>query len=278
MIDITQTPDSNEYSVEIKPDMADDILVVGPRHQMDDFRCRPANRLGFRTSGVLGANYRHQDPHKTLLTPSLSVLGINRGNKSASSLAEGHPVRVYRVTGFLGKSTENHFGDSRVTTRYSFDHVYEEKINRLLSSMQSSHQKKMFDLAGVALDSQAAFELASQGPIRPSQTTMPLIYSIKLVELRKPFFTVEIHCINETEDYLGLLVHEIALDLKSVAHCTKIRCIRYGHFTLEDSVLRHNWNLQSLLNSMSFCNKLTSTTTAGQRPDHAQLVKVGDRA
>lgn len=52
MIDITKDPDTEEYSVVIKPDLADDILVVGPRHQMDDFRCRPANKLGFRTSGV----------------------------------------------------------------------------------------------------------------------------------------------------------------------------------------------------------------------------------
>lgn len=183
-------------------------------------------------------------------------MGINGGNKSASALAEGHPVRVYRVTGFFGKATENHFADSRVTVRHSFDHIYEEKINRLLSSMESSHQKKMFELAGVALDSQAAFELASQGPLRPAETTMPLVYSIKLVELRKPFFTIEIHCINESEDYLGLLVHEIAVDMKSVAHCTAIRCIRYGHFTVEDSVLRQNWNLQTLLNSMSLCNRI----------------------
>lgn len=187
-------------------------------------------------------------------------------------------MRVYRVTGFFGKATENNFGDSRVTARYSFDHVYEEKINRLLSSMQSSHQKKMFDMAGVAIDSQAAFELAAQGPIRPTETTMPLIYSIKLVELRKPFFTLEIHCINESEEYLGLLVHEIALDMKSVAHCTAIRCIRYGHFTLEDSVLRHQWNLQSLINSMSLCGGIIQDhPSTSIRQEHAQLTRVDDR-
>lgn len=203
-----------------------------------------------------------------------SVLGINRGTKSAAALAEGHPVRVYRVTGFLGKSTENHFSDSRVTARYSFDHIYEEKLNRLLSSMQSSNQKKMFDLSGVAIDSQAAYELAAQGPIRPAETTVPLIYSIKLVELRKPFFTLEIHCVNESEEYMGMLVHEIALDMKSVAHCTGIRCIRYGHFSLGDSVLRHQWNLQSLINSMSQCNEIVKANPSCLAQDHVQLTKV----
>lgn len=143
--------------------------------------------------------------------------------------------------------------------------------------MQSSHQKKMFDLCGVAMDSQAAFELASQGPIRPAETTMPLIYSIKLVELRKPFFTLEIHCINETEDYLGLLIHEIAVDMKSVAHCTAIRCIRYGHFTLDDSVLRHQWNLQALVNSMSQCNQILEANPSSTRQDKAQLNRLQHR-
>lgn len=54
MIDIARSPDSDSYSVEIVPDLSDDVLVVGARHQMDDFRCRAANRLGYRTSGVLG--------------------------------------------------------------------------------------------------------------------------------------------------------------------------------------------------------------------------------
>lgn len=54
MIDISRDPVTNEYAVAVKPDLADDILVVGPRHQMEDFKCRAANRLGFRTSGVLG--------------------------------------------------------------------------------------------------------------------------------------------------------------------------------------------------------------------------------
>lgn len=165
-----------------------------------------------------------------------------------------------------------------MTARYSFDHVYEEKINRILSSMQSSHQKKIFDLAGVSIDSQAAFELASQGPIRPTETKMPLIYSIKLAELRKPFFTLEIHCINETEEYLGQLVHEIALDMKSVAHCTGIRCIRYGHFTLENSVLRHQWNLQSLISSMSLCNQIIEANPSSTtRQESVHLRAVEDR-
>lgn len=54
MIDIARDPDTRDYSVEVKPDLADDVLVVGPRHTMEDFKCRGANRLGPRSSGVFG--------------------------------------------------------------------------------------------------------------------------------------------------------------------------------------------------------------------------------
>lgn len=52
MIDIARDEKTGSYSVEVKPDLADDVLVVGPRHQMEDFKWRAANRLGYRTSGV----------------------------------------------------------------------------------------------------------------------------------------------------------------------------------------------------------------------------------
>lgn len=64
------------------------------------------------------------------------------------------------------------------------------------------------------------------------------------------------HAMNETEAYLGVLIHEIALNLKTVGHCTQIRCIRQSHFTLEDSLVRRHWNLQSILGSISITNQL----------------------
>jgi mitochondrial mRNA pseudouridine synthase TRUB2 len=62
--------------------------------------------------------------------------------------------------------------------------------------------------------------------------------------------------VNESEAYLGILIHEIGLQLRTVAHCTQIRCIRQSHFTLEDTLLRRHWNVGSIVANMQRCHSL----------------------
>jgi mitochondrial mRNA pseudouridine synthase TRUB2 len=119
-----------------------------------------------------------------------TVIGINRGKKTAFKLRDNRPIRVYHVTGRFGSSTETHFNDSAVTVRATFDHVHHVKIASLLASMQASHQKKMFELSGVSVQSQTAYELAVQGPLRPTVTNVPLLYSLKCIDFRRPYFTI----------------------------------------------------------------------------------------
>lgn len=185
-----------------------------------------------------------------------SVLGLNKGVKYCNRIRENRPIKVYHITGKLGKSTETHFNDSPVTVRSTYNHVHPEKVNSLLASMQASHQKKMFEMCSVDLQSQAAYELAVKGLIRPAVSNIPLIYGLKCIDFQKPFFTIEVHAANESEAYLGILIHEIGLQLKTVAHCTQIRCIRNSYFTLEDCLVRRCWNLQSILSSLSKCNTI----------------------
>lgn len=97
---------------------------------------------------------------------------------------------MYHVTGRFGSSTETHFNDSAVTVRASFDHINLAKINAFLASLQASHQKKMFELCGVDVQSQTAYELAVQGPLRPSVSSIPLVYSLRCIDLRRPYFTI----------------------------------------------------------------------------------------
>lgn len=87
-------------------------------------------------------------------------------------------------------ATETHFAESRVTARATINHIGSEKIGRLLASIQASHQRKMFELSGIDIQSQAAYELACKGTIRPADNRQPMIYGIRLAEFRKPFFTI----------------------------------------------------------------------------------------
>lgn len=129
-------------------------------------------------------------------------------------------------------------------------------MNSYLSSLQTSHQKKMYELSGVDPQSQDAYELAKMGPLRPIVRNVPLIYSMRCIEFNRPYFTIEIHACNESEAYLGILVHEIAVNLKSVANCIQIRCIRESYFTLEDALVKRHWNVEAIMGNLKRCKDI----------------------
>lgn len=165
-------------------------------------------------------------------------------------------LRVYQIKGCLGTATETNFKDSRIIARSTFTHIVPERMSSLLSSMQASHQKKMFDMAGIDVQSQTAYEMAVRGLIRPKDNAIPIIYGIRCIEFNRPDFTIELHAINENEPYMCELIHEIGLQLHSVAHCTGLRCIRFGQFSVDDSLLRRDWTLQSVITNMQLCRNL----------------------
>lgn len=48
----------------------------------------------------------------------------------------------------------------------------------------------MFRLCGLDMQSQAAYELAIQGLMRPADNQIPMIYTIKCVDFTSPEFTL----------------------------------------------------------------------------------------
>lgn len=198
-------------------------------------------------------------------------MGINDGTKTAYNIGKSKLLRVFHVSGRLGVSTENNFSNSRVIARSTYNHIFADKIAALVSSIQASHQKKMFELCGVDPHSQAAYELAAGGLIRPANNQLPLVYGIKCIHFKRPDFTLEVHAINEDEQYLAQLVQEVGIQLHSVAHCTTIRCVRHGHFDVANSVLRGHWSLQGIYDNMKFSRKLFEDHPSMLRQTDVQL-------
>lgn len=223
--------------VTVKPSLADHPLVVGPRYQEQDLPVSWSNYLGWNTSGVL-------------------IFGVRSGTKEAKFIRENRSTRAYRIQGVLGQTTDNCFKSGKVVERSTWKHVKRQNMERLLSAMQASHQKKMFELCGVDLQSQTAYDLAVQGLIRPANTKIPVIYGIKCVEFQGPEFTLEIQCINEYETYLTHLIHEIGVKLHSTAHCTGIQCIRHSRFTLEHALLMKHWSIENILDNIKMCSEI----------------------
>lgn len=61
-----------------------------------------------------------------------------------------------------------------------------------------------------------------------------------------PMRPTEVQCVHETQQQLRKLVHEIGLELKTTAVCSRVRRTRDGLFTLDDALLRTQWDLQNI--------------------------------
>lgn len=228
---------NEKLEVIVRPNYGDNELVVGPRYQYNDISLSSANCLSIDTSGVL-------------------ICGINEGNSLINKIRESKPSRYYRLKGILGQATNNHFKTGKIIEKSTYKHIKRTHIDKICASMQSSHQKKMFEICGVDIQSQTAYELAVQGLIRPAHSEIPILYEIKCINFQPPEFTLEIICINEYEQYLKTLIHELGLELHSTATCTQIQCFKYGLFELQHALLSKKWDILSILNNMKICTKI----------------------
>ncbi|CAB3259348.1 unnamed protein product [Arctia plantaginis] len=247
-------PTNAPMEVKLVPNYADNPLVCGPRYIKDDFRCRVASHLGLFSSGVL-------------------LLGLNEGTTLTYQIHAGRPTRAYKVHGQLGKATNTYFWNGKTVERTTYNHVTREKIDGVVAHIQAAHQRTMFELSGLHMESQTTYELASKGLIRPAESKLPVVYGIKCVSFEPPNFTLEIQSVNEYDKYLWTLVHDLGIQLKSSAHCTGVQCIRQGKFELELALLRKHWTLEHLTNNMKICHKLLEDNLQLLKPESAVMMQ-----
>lgn len=117
---------NKDMKVIIRKSFADDPLVIGPRYQPNDFRLAATKIMHQDISGVL-------------------VCGINKGNQLIHKMKEYMCIRFYKIKGLLGQATDNYFYTGKIIEKSKYAHVKRGHIDKLCSSMQSSHQKKMFE-------------------------------------------------------------------------------------------------------------------------------------
>lgn len=55
---------------------------------------------------------------------------------------------------------------------------------------------------------------------------------------------------NETQKYLCKLIHEVGLELRASAVCTKVRRTRDGPFKVENALTRQHWTADSVLQAI----------------------------
>ncbi|KAM5300269.1 pseudouridylate synthase TRUB2, mitochondrial [Ctenodactylus gundi] len=207
------------------PTLTNHPLVCGPTFTR--LKIGVGHRLDVQASGVL-------------------VLAVGHGCRLLADLYGAHLTKDYTVRGLLGRATDDFREDGRLIEKTSYDHVTREKLDRILSVIQGSHQKALVTYSNLDLQSQEAYDMAVRGVIRPMSKSPMLITGIRCLHFAPPEFLLEVQCMHETQQLLRKLVHEIGLELKTTTVCTQVRRTRDGFFTLDSALLRTQWDLHSI--------------------------------
>ncbi|XP_018584281.1 pseudouridylate synthase TRUB2, mitochondrial isoform X1 [Scleropages formosus] len=209
----------------VLPVLADHPLVAGPQFQK--LRVGVGHRLDVFSSGIL-------------------VLGVGQGNVRLTEMYNSHNTRDYTLEGEFGRATDDFSCHGRVIERTTYGHVTKDKLESVLAMIQGVNQKALLTYSNVDMRSQEAYELAAKGSLRPQSKSPPIITGLRCLKFAPPHFTLEVHCVNETQKYLRRLVHEIGLELRSSAVCTGVRRERDGPFKLQHALTRQHWTLPDI--------------------------------
>ncbi|XP_051931459.1 mitochondrial mRNA pseudouridine synthase TRUB2 [Hippocampus zosterae] len=194
---------------------------------------------------VTGPEFQHLrvgvGHHLDTFSSGVMVLGVGNGNRALNDLYNMKVTRDYTLEGEFGTATDNFSHMGRVVERSTYDHITQDKLERVLAMLQGANQKALLTYANVDMRSQEAYEMAVQGFLGPEGKSPPILTGLRCIRFQPPNFTLEVQCLNETQKYLRKVVHEIGLELRSTAVCKGVRRTRDGTFTLQDALNRHQW-------------------------------------
>lgn len=204
-------------------------LVTGPEFQ--HIRVGVGHRLDAFSSGVL-------------------VLAVGNGNKALNDFYSTRVTRDYTLEAEFGTATDNFTHTGRVVERSTYDHITQDKLERVLSMLEGVNQKTLLTYSNIDMRSQEAYEMAVQGLLGPEGKSTPILTGLRCIRFQPPNFTLELQCLNETQKYLRKIVHEIGLELRSTAVCKGVRRTRDGLFTLQDALIHHHWTAADVMQAI----------------------------
>lgn len=204
-------------------------LVTGPEFQ--HIRVGVGHRLDTFSSGVL-------------------VLAVGNGNKALNDFYTTRVTRDYTLEAEFGTATDNFTNTGRVVERATYDHITQDKLERVLSMLEGVNQKTLLTYSNIDMRSQEAYELAVQGLLGPEGKSTPILTGLRCIRFQPPNFTLEVQCLNETQKYLRKIVHEIGLELRSTAVCNGVRRTRDGLFTLQHALIHHHWTAADVMQAI----------------------------
>jgi len=242
---------SNE--IYIGQNYADTTQALGARYLRKDIRLNYLHALDTNFSGV-------------------QICSINDNHDMLNRIRRMRLLSIYHIQGRLGVATDNFLPHGRVVEKSTHGHVSRFKLERLLCALQRTYQREMYTYLGIDMQSQDAYELAKSGLIRPKDTnTPPIVYYVKCIEFNKPYFTLELHTINERASFLKELIHDIGLRLKTNAICTQMKRIKDGFVGANNALPFVSWNFDEIYQNL----KVVTRMAYHEEKLHSKTVVIG---
>ncbi|KAM9408442.1 pseudouridylate synthase TRUB2, mitochondrial [Pholidichthys leucotaenia] len=192
----TEAPKGLTLSAVSVPVLSKHPLVAGPEFQ--HIKVGVGHRLDAFSSGVL-------------------VLAVGNGNKVLEEFCRTRVTRDYTLEGEFGTATDNFTNTGRIVERSTYDHITEDKLDKVLAMLEGANRKALLIYSNVDMQSQQAYKRAVQGLLGPDGKSSPILTGLRCIHFNPPNFTLEVQCLNETQKYLRKVVHEIGLELRSTA-------------------------------------------------------------
>ncbi|WP_457622237.1 tRNA pseudouridine(55) synthase TruB [Persephonella sp.] len=141
--------------------------------------------------------------------------------------------KEYIATGELGKVTDTYDRQGRLIEKKECS-IDRETLKKIILSFKKTYFQVPPPFSSKRVEGKRAYQLAKKGiqvSLKPKKVT---IYSIHILNIDIPFFTIKVHCSSGT--YIRSLIKEIGDETGCGAYVTSLRRTKVGHFRVENAV------------------------------------------
>ncbi len=141
--------------------------------------------------------------------------------------------KEYIATGELGKVTDTYDRQGRVIEEKECE-IKEEDLKKIILSFVKTYPQIPPPYSSKKIGGKRAYQLAKKGidvPLKPKEIT---IYSIEVIDISLPTFTIKVHCSSGT--YIRSLIKEIGDETGCGAYTKGLRRTKVGKFSVEDAL------------------------------------------
>jgi len=141
--------------------------------------------------------------------------------------------KEYIATGELGKITDTYDINGKIINEKEC-FIPVEKLKSTILSFQKTYMQYPPPYSAKRVNGKRAYQLAKKG-INPNlKPKKVVIYSIEILDISLPFFTIKIHCSSGT--YIRSLIKEIGDEIGCGAYVKSLRRTKIDGFSVEDAV------------------------------------------